>query len=275
MLKTRSFLGAVLLGTTVALMSGEMLAQPVTASEGVAVPADTCTSAFLLQWRGYFRTPVSDGRPGYKFYVLGVDALCRHDYANAIHLFKIAGSWGYKPAEYSLGVMYFRGGGVPADRPLGATWMELAAASGIPQYVKVRDLMIKLLTTREVAQMQQWRDRLEPTYGAISLRRARWQWSLAKNAITGSHLGHPMSRVGIEIPLASGLMPDVSMATPMLAYYRALQQSDDPYRELDRFLTGSVTVGSLHQLGTGSKGAAKPAKAAHARQPQQGSQQQH
>jgi hypothetical protein len=251
-MKARTFFAAALLGMIPVVAWGAAGGQVAGPPSGIAVPAGTCTSTFELQWRGYFRTPESDGRPGYKFYMLGVDALCRHDLAHAIHLFKLAGSWGYKPAEYTLGVMYLRGAGVTADLPLGAAWMELAAASGIPQYVKVRDLVVKLLTPAQLAQMKQGLEQLEPTYGAAALKRARWQWTLARNAITGSHLGHPVSSA------MSG------MGVPMREYYRALQENNDPYPSLDRFLTGSVTVGSLEQLGSdgnANAGSAKPAPA--------------
>jgi hypothetical protein len=271
MVKPWGFLVAVVLGAFAAPTPGAAQTQPAADSNGIAVSADTCTSAFESQWRGTFRTPVSDGRPGYKFYALGVDALCRHDLAKAIHLFKVAGSWGYKPAEYSLGVMYLRGAGVTADLPLGAAWMELAAASGIPQYVKVRDLVVKLLTSTQLAQMKQRHEQLEPTYGAAALSRARWQWKLATNAVTGSHQGHPMSGVTMQIPSVFGGM-GTGMGTPMLGL-RTLQENDDPYPALDRFLTGSVTVGSLEQLGTdgnaNADGATKPAPARH---PPQGNQ---
>jgi hypothetical protein len=253
-----------------AVTCGVAQAQPAN-SPGVAVPAATCTAAFESQWRGSFRTPVSDGRPGYKFYVLGVDDLCRHDLAKAIHLFKVAGSWGYRPAEYSLAVIFLRGAGVTADLPLGAAWMELAAASGIPQYVKARDLVAKLLTPTQRAQMKQRLEQLEPTYGAVALRRARWQWTLATNAITGSHLGHPVSPVSMQIPSVFGGM-GTGMAVPMLDI-RVLQENDDPYPVLDRFLTGSVTVGSLEQLGADGKTKDDDAKPAPAQQPHQGSQQ--
>lgn len=237
------------LGIALALTPDPAPARSASASSGIAVSPETCTSAFLLQWRGYFRTPESDGRPGYKFYALGVDALCRHDYANAIHLFKVAGSWGYKPAEYTLAVMYFRGAGVPADRPLGAAWMELAAASGIPQYVRAQGVMTKVLEPVEVALMEQLHDQLEPTYGAAALRRASWQWKLAGIAETGSHLGHPMA------PLISDISPLLS------EYYRVIQENNDPYPGLDGFLTGRTTVGPLKQIGT--KGNAAGAKPGH------------
>jgi len=68
---------------------------------------------------GDFNTPESDGRPGVKFFTLGVQAFRKGDYRHAIDMYKVAASWAYKPAEYNLGVMYFKGQGIPVDRPLG------------------------------------------------------------------------------------------------------------------------------------------------------------
>lgn len=68
MVMTWTFLGAALLGTVSTLMSMVAQARSANAPNGIAVPAGTCTSAFELQWRGYLRTPESDGRPGYKFF---------------------------------------------------------------------------------------------------------------------------------------------------------------------------------------------------------------
>src|ERR1700733_7804805 len=53
-------------------------------------------------------------RPGEYFFGLGVNALKKKDYAFAVHMYRVAASWAYKPAEYNLAVMYALGQGVPA-----------------------------------------------------------------------------------------------------------------------------------------------------------------
>ncbi len=233
----------LIMGVAFAMSAPVVWAQPGGSTGKITVPSETCTAAFQLQWHGYFRTPESDGRPGYKFYALGVDSLCRHELKGALHLFRLAGSWGYKPAEYTLGVLYFRGATGTANRPLGAAWMQLAADTGIPTYVKARDLVARVLTADEIAQRDQWHEKLESTYGAAAQRRAKWQWKLARNAEIGSHLGHPMAPV-------TTLYSDTG---PLLAqYYRRMHETDDPYAGIDGFLTGRATVGPLQQVGKSS-----------------------
>lgn len=63
-----------------------------------------------------------------------------------------------------------------------------------------------------------------------------------------------------------------ALGWPLLDYYRALHESDDPYPNLDNFLTGRVSVMPLEQLGTNDNGNAEPAKPAPAQQSKQGSQ---
>lgn len=234
MRKDRFLVAAVLLGSIVFCSIAN--AGPTSAPRGISVSRETCTAAFLLRWRGYFRLPESDGHPGYKSCALGVDALCRHEHTNAIHLFKVAGSRGYAPAEYSVGIMYFRGAGVSVNRPLGAAWMTLAAARGVPQYTRTRDLMLELLTPGELAQVNQLRERLEPTYGAVALRRARWQRVQVTNMATGSHPDHPAA------PLRSGI-------TPMLSrYYRVMQETRARIRDWMASSTVAPWLGRSNNL---------------------------
>lgn len=71
-----------------------------------------------------------DGRPGMRFFLDGAEAFRRKDYHHAIYMYKVAASWADKSGEYDLGLAYFRGEGVPVDRPLGAAWMVLVAERG-------------------------------------------------------------------------------------------------------------------------------------------------
>lgn len=61
------------------------------------------------------------------------DALAAHgreDYKTALQLFKNAAQQGYAPAQYSLGVMYDQGQGVPQDYAEAVKWYRLAAQQG-------------------------------------------------------------------------------------------------------------------------------------------------
>lgn len=216
-----------------------------------------------------FATPESDGRPGIYYFDLGVRAYRKHDYPHAIEMYKVAASWAYKPAEYNLGLMYFRGEGVAMDRALGAAWMVLAAERNTPLYAHARDLMITELNKAEFARTDQLWQELKPTYGdAVALNRAKARWAEAKASMTGSRVGDgaeylmvggggqsaPMAPannpgegvVGVPVTqngwgvFKSGNVVDGSIA------YRQFRQSDNPYDPI--FLKdrgGTATVGPL------------------------------
>ena len=68
-----------------------------------------------------YGTPEDAARPGERYYFNAVRAFRNKDYAFTIDMYEVSASWGYKPAQYNLGVMYFKGEGVPIDRPRGST----------------------------------------------------------------------------------------------------------------------------------------------------------
>lgn len=227
-----------------------------------------------------FNTPESDGRPGVKFFVMGVQAFRKGDYAHAVDMYKVAASWAYKPAEYNLGVMYFKGQGVPVDRPLGAAWMVLAAERGTPAYVKARDAMVTLLSATQFARTDTLWGRLRQTYGdGVALRRAKAQWAWARSQRTGTRVGgatgpllvgagnasnpahdQPSGHVGNASMLRAGFgyLPEGSVDGSMA--YRQLDQSNNPYDPaFIRNRSGTVTVEPLQPVESStepSKGAA-------------------
>lgn len=227
-----------------------------------------------------FNTPESDGRPGVKFFVLAARALKHHDYLHAIDMFKVSASWAYKPAEYNLGLMYFNGEGVPADRALGAAWMILAAERGDAAYVGMRDQMATLLTDAQFAAADKFWGQLKGTYGdKVALRRAKAQWALAKSEKTGSRVGgtsgelyvgsfdmseSPQAQKGGVITSPFALMGSGAVSGTLA--YQQLQESTDPYSpKFDKQRTGTVTVEPLQPIKSGttrSKGDARPSAAA-------------
>lgn len=237
---------------------------------------------------GNFNTPESDGRPGVKFFTLGVQAFRKGDYAHAVDMYKVAASWAYKPAEYNLGVMYFKGEGVPVNRPLGAAWMVLAAERDDPQYVRARDMMVTLLSKAEFARTDDYWGQLKNTYGdKVALRRAKAQWAWAKSQKTGSRVGGTTGELAIGV-LDAGHTPKPvgrdgrSSAVTTNGFsmmqggsvdgavaYRQFQQSDNPYDPVflkDR--AGNVTVEPLQPVkpNTHSSGN-KPAVSSPVQQP--------
>ncbi|WHZ19406.1 MAG: hypothetical protein OJF55_001555 [Rhodanobacteraceae bacterium] len=272
--------GKVLLGSVVAGVIGVAMASSAQAQTTMApgeIPAPeygSCVTTCALS-NGNFNTPESDGRPGVKFYYDGMTAYQHKDYEHAAYMLKVAASWAYKPAEYNLGIMYFRGMGVPVNRPLGTAWMFLAAERDTSEYVYARHLMVSDLDSAERTEAYALLQQLEKTYGdKVALRRAKVQWTHTKSSITGSRVGYtgdyvmvgsgngarppalygkdaslpeaagtPMSVNGWEV-FKNGDVTDGSIA------YRQFQQSNNPYDPIFIQNRGSATVGPLQQIKT-------------------------
>lgn len=229
-----------------------------------------------------FNTPESDGRPGVEDYKTGMLAYNRKDYTHAVHMLKVAASWAYKPAEYNLGVMYFQGDGVPADRTLGAAWLVLAAERGDPRYVAARDWAITSLSKPEFARTDDLWGQLQETYGdKVALRRAKAQWAFVKANQTGTRVGGTVGelRVGMTaqhggfktamsgdggrpIPFKTTSWMNVLTggSTDGAIAYDQFRRSDNPYDPI--FLknrTGNVTVEPLQPAKPDSRSKWKPA----------------
>lgn len=247
-----------------------VLAQPAAAQREVrsmsAPDYGSGASAGALSNRN-FNTPESDGRPGVKFFALGVQAFRKGDFRHAVDMYKVAASWAYKPAEYNLGVMYFKGQGVPVDHARGAAWMVLAAERGDATYVRARDLMVTVLSKAEFERTDEIWGELKHTYGdKVAMRRAKARWAWARAQRTGSRVGGvtgelfvgtydtggapvEASRSGKAQMFASGFgfMQGGSMDGSVA--YRQFQRSDNPYDPaFQRNRTGIVTVEPLQPV---------------------------
>lgn len=274
MTKSSALLGAVLLGLLVFAAESPSRAQTTIVVPGEIAAPDygSGASAGSLS-NGNFNTPESDGRPGVYYFDLGVEAIRKGDYGHAIDMYKVAASWAYKPAEYNLGIMYFKGQGMPADRARGAAWMILAAERGDPLYVRARDLMVTALTKAEFAHTDEIWNELKPTYGdAVALQRAKGRWAQVKAGTTGSHVGAAASEY-LMVGAASGERAAMVFSSPKngtvgappsatgwgvfnsgsisdgSVSYQQFQQSDNPYSPI--FLknrTGTATVGPLQPV---------------------------
>jgi hypothetical protein len=78
-----------------------------------------------LFWLGLV-VPVSAG------YDEGRSAYAHSDYVTAFHEWLAVGLNGHQEAQYSLGVLYSAGLGVPQDHGLAAKWFQMAAERGLP-----------------------------------------------------------------------------------------------------------------------------------------------
>jgi uncharacterized protein len=74
------------------------------------------------------------------------------DYAAAAIWFRKAAEQGYALAQMSLGAMYVGGDGVPQDYVIAHMWFNLAAAGG--EAVEFRDKLAKRMTPAQIAEAQ-------------------------------------------------------------------------------------------------------------------------
>jgi TPR repeat protein len=90
---------------------------------------------------------------GYRYYA-------QKRYAEALHYFEIGAYYADKPSQISIGLMYLKGEGVPADTVQALAWMDLAAERGYPAYVATRDRVAATLSAEELSRVATLREYL-------------------------------------------------------------------------------------------------------------------
>jgi TPR repeat protein len=207
-----------------------------------------------------FIGPEESGRPGVYFFKKAVKAFENDQIAFAMDMYEAAASWGYKPAEYNLSVMYARGQGIPVNMPRAMAWIALAAERGDSHYVSARDAINIKLSSDQVAEANRILEELKPKFAdATALRRANRRWRDVKLEATGSRLGFIGGlKVGAAGSMLANTSPGLDSTAPFEVTsgkhndasieYRQLQESDSPYAPKDRVRTGSATVGPLEAI---------------------------
>lgn len=238
-----------------------------------------------------FNTPESDGRPGLRFYAEGMDAYHHGNVNYALSRLKLAAFWGYAPAAYNLGVMYFQGeGGTPVNRPLGTAWMFIAAERGSQVYADARHMLVSELDNGERAKAYQLLQGLQPKYGnKVAMRRAKNQWQYVRANQTGTRVGGTVGELRIGVQAGGGAFHTPSnqgagMGGHLHSWmavltagsvdgdvaYQQLQASNNPYDPaFIKNRTGKVTVEPLQQKKSGA--AQQHGKKGDAAQPASGS----
>lgn len=224
-----------------------------------------------------FSSPSSSARPGPQYFDIGGRAFRNGDIKYAIDMYQVSASWGYKPAEYNLAVMYAKGQGVPVDIPRAMAWMTLAAERGdTRRYTDARNAIGRGMSSAELDQADAILRELAPTYAdKVALRRAKQRWKDERLSATGSKLGYvgnltvganAAEGTGQYIGSANGDAPPPSdghgggvPATTVITAgeitgghqidgsiaYRQLRETDNPYDPKFRNSTGTATVQPL------------------------------
>jgi TPR repeat protein len=134
--------------------------------------------------------------PGVFYFQKGLDYYKKGQMSSAIEAWQTAAGWAMKDAQYNLGLAYFKGNGIAADRPRGLAWLALAAERKNPA------LQVSLATAWDSAsdaEHQQanaiWRE-LKQQYGDdVALARARKRFDTALAQISGARAGSGNARV--------------------------------------------------------------------------------
>lgn len=132
--------------------------------------------------------------PGIYYYCVGARREAQLPPKPAIEMLKTAASWGSKPAQFLLGLNYYKGEGVAQDRVQGLAWLGLAAERGDPTYLAVfRSAWFKA-SPAEQAQADQLWNALKPRYAdAVAAHRAEQRYlrarrELVRNEVYGAQV---------------------------------------------------------------------------------------
>lgn len=135
--------------------------------------------------------PLLEHVPGFQSYQQGIRDYNEGRLFSARHYFLVAARYGDKVAQYNLGVMYFNGEGIPADRIRGWAWFDLAAERGYPQMVETALDAWDLLDDAQRTQATALRDELEARFGdAVVVPRVAAMMERIRRNPTGSRTGH-------------------------------------------------------------------------------------
>ena len=90
-------------------------------------------------------------------------AVKRRDYVTAVRLVRPLAEQADARAQYTLGVFYDNGLGVPQDRIRSYMWFDLSAAQGREGAAAFRDLIARRMTPAQIAEAQKLARERKPT----------------------------------------------------------------------------------------------------------------
>jgi hypothetical protein len=81
-------------------------------------------------------------------------AFDERDYKTALREFKPLAEQGDALAQFSLGVMYYTGKGVPQNMVYAYMWFNIAVSSGYKNASEIRDFIAELMTPADISTAQ-------------------------------------------------------------------------------------------------------------------------
>ncbi len=213
----------------------------------------------------------TDGHPDLFGQFAGMQHLFQGNYAGAMKYFKIGARYADKLSQISIGMMYLHGRGVSRDPATACAWITLAAERGYPSYLSARDKVCAALSPAQHEQAAATLATLQPEYGdKVAKPRMKLMLRNARNALTGSHLGHdagvktmaidadhPVDCSGYTLKLGGVEVPRRGCAL----YDPKLLNAEKYFAARDVQGFGTVTVGELQKVEAPPPAA--PAKPSH------------
>ena len=146
---------------------------------------------------------------------------------------------GDKYAQYMVGYMHHMGMGVDKDLVVASSWYRLSAERGTPQFIKVRDKILRGMSDAERRRSDQLFVELRREYSDIAILLAAIKRGVREmRTMTGSRLGGNSSALTvIEVHTLAQTQDSAD-------YYQRVE------RELDRHLTRLSEIGGFQSLRT-------------------------
>jgi hypothetical protein len=197
---------------------------------------------FVSSWNNLSRPdPPGSLFPGKYFEYKAQFYLRKHDYAEALRLFELAGFWANKRAQYNAAMMYYKGIGVPADPLRGVAWLGIAAENHDDLSQNALQTAYAALSPIEKTEADKIFRTLDEKYGdAVAIPRALKQFNHETRDIIGSHVGYR----GLNTVIAENGSDDPSYRP--VAYFT--REQDKQLDALISSVTGHVTVGQVVTL---------------------------
>jgi uncharacterized protein len=114
----------------------------------------------------WYRKAADQGHPGAQW---SLGTMYQDGLGDVPRAFAAAASWyrkaadqGHPFAQYDLGTMYAKGQGVPQDYVSAHMWYSLAAAKGLTDAAKERDMVASQMTAAQIAEAQRLASEWKP-----------------------------------------------------------------------------------------------------------------
>jgi hypothetical protein len=187
--------------------------------------------------------PLLEHVPGWQSYQQGIRDYNEGRLFSARHYFLVAARYGDKVAQYNLGVMYFNGEGVPADRVRGWAWFDLAAERGYPQMVETALDAWDLLDATQRERATAYRDELGAELGdAVVVPRVAAMMERVRRNATGSRTGFVSGTLQIYDRNGNRRSGDEFYAAERWDYQEIVRIETEVFEQLAR---GRVTMGEF------------------------------